>query len=104
MNYELKHIHGIPYFLAGTTVRILDLIGGRPSEQCIAIGTYIADTLQLSSDWEQLVQPHLDAFRASLTSQARDTLRERIVKPQKPRKATRTPRKSANGTKNTVSQ
>ena len=95
MNYELKHIHGIPYYLDGTTVRILELDNGKPSTHCIPIGTYDAasDSITYLPDWREHVQPRLDAFRTALTSQARHSLRESIVKPQKPRKAPRNPRK-----------
>jgi hypothetical protein len=102
MNYELKHIHGIPYYLDGTTVRTLELDNGKPASTCLPIGPYDAtsDSITYFPDWRERVQPRLDAFRAALTSQARDTLRDSIVKPQKPRKATRNPRKPASRAKN----
>ena len=102
MNYELKHINGIPYYLDGTTIRTLELDNGKPASTCIAIGTYDAasNSITYLPDWRERVQPRLNAFRAGLISQARDTLRESIVKPQKPRKAARNPRKSTTRTKN----
>lgn len=105
MNYELKHIKGIPYYLDGTTVKIFDLIAGKPSNNCTAIGTYdtISDSITYFSDWLIRVKPNLDAFRSSLTAQERDKLRESIIKPQKQRKTTRTPRKTTR-TKNTKSE
>jgi len=104
MNYELKHIHGVPYFLDGTTVRIFALQGGQPSDQCIAIGTYHPDTGDIESypDWEERIQPCLAAFRAGLVSYARGD-RESINKPQKQRKAARNPRKSSSRAKNPAS-
>ena len=95
--YELKHIHGVPYYLDGTTIRIFDLDNGKPSSNCVAIGTYAAtdDTIAYFPDWRERVKSTLESFRRSLTIQERDKLRESIVKPQKPRKATRTPRKAA---------
>ena len=90
--YELKHIHGVPYYLDGTTVRIFDLDNGKPSSNCVAIGTYVAaaDTITRFPDWRERVKSALESFRNSLTVQERDKLRESIIKPQKPRKATRT--------------
>ena len=95
--YELKHIRGIPYYLDGTTVRILKLDGGKPSADCEAIGTYdtASDSITYFPNWREQVKPHLDAFRDELSAQERDKLRERIVKPTKPRKTTRTPRKTS---------
>jgi len=96
MTYELKQIHGIPYFLHGTTLYTFELEGGKPSSECIAIGTYQAehDTIQYFHDWRERVQPRLAAFRNRIVSQPRDTFRDHLDKPQKQRKATRTPRKS----------
>ena len=91
--YELKHINGIPYYLDGTTIRIFDLNNGKPSSNCVAIGTYVAadNTITYFSDWRERVKSTIESFRNSITVQERDKLRESIVKPQKPRKATRTP-------------
>jgi hypothetical protein len=102
MSYELKHIRGIPYYLDGTTVRTFELDGGKPAATCVAIGTYDAakDSITYFPDWVESVQPHLDAFRASLHPQERDKLRETIAKPQKQRKATRNPRKTTTRAKN----
>lgn len=104
MNYELKHIHGIPYYLHGNTIHTFELDAGRPSEHCIAIGNYDAatDTIRYYDNWEQLTQSRLDAYRTSLQSQARNSIRDNI-KPQKQRVSTRTPRKSTRRTKNTES-
>jgi hypothetical protein len=104
MNYELKHIHGIPYYLHGTTIHTFELNAGRPSEHCIAIGHYDAstDTIHYDDDWQQRVQPRLDAFRSTLQSQARNAVREHI-KPQKQRVSTRAPRKPTRRTKNPAS-
>lgn len=96
MNYELKHIKGIPYYLDGTTVKIFDLVAGKPSNNCTAIGTYNAtdDSITYFADWRERVKSNLDAFRGSIIFQERDKLRESIIKPQKQRKTTRTPRKT----------
>jgi hypothetical protein len=96
-SYELKHIHGIPYYIDGTTVRIFELDAGKPSANCVAIGTYDAttDSITYFSDWRERVKSNLIAFRAGLSVQERDKLRESIIKPAKPRKTTRTPRKNA---------
>jgi len=105
MNYELKHIRGIPYYLHGNIVKTLELQGGLPSEHCVDIGRYDADKdcIEYYANWRELVQPRLDAFRNSLVSHARDALRDAVVKPQKPRKATRNPRKPSSRTKNIAS-
>lgn len=97
--YELKHIRGIPYYLDGTTVRIFDLIAGKPSNNCTAIGTYTAatDSITYFTDWRERVKSNLDSFRTALTAQERDKLRESIIKPTKQRKTTRTPRKTTRG-------
>ncbi len=105
MNYELKHIRGIPYYLDGTTVKIFDLDNGKPSSNCVAIGTYTAtdDSITYFTDWRERIKSNLDTFRRSISVQERDKLRESIIKPQKQRKTTRTPRKSTR-TKNTKSE
>lgn len=95
-NYELKHIRGIPYYLDGTTVKIFDLIAGKPSNNCTAIGSYNAtdDSITYFTDWRERIKSNLDSFRGAITEQERDKLRESIIKPQKQRKTTRTPRKT----------
>lgn len=97
--YELKHIHGIPYYLDGTTIHTFELDAGKPSSKCTAIGTYDAATNSITyfADWRERVKSNLDSFRAALSVQERDKLRESIIKPTKPRKTTRTPRKSTRG-------
>lgn len=94
--YELKHIRGIPYYLDGTTIRIFDLDAGKPSNNCVAIGTYdaTADSITYYTDWRERVKSNLDAFRSGISAQERDKLRESIIKPTKQRKTTRTPRKT----------
>ncbi len=96
MNYELKHIRGIPYYLDGTTVKIFDLVAGKPSSNCTAIGSYdtTSDSITYFTDWRERVKSNLDTFRGAITAQERDKLRESIIKPQKQRKTTRTPRKT----------
>ncbi len=103
--YELKHIRGIPYYLDGSTIRIFELDAGKPSSNCVAIGTYdvTTDSIAYFSDWRERVKSNLDAFRTNLTSQERDKLRETIIKPQKQRKSARNPRKSTRG-KNSKSE
>jgi hypothetical protein len=103
MTYELKHIRGIPYYIDGTTVKTFELDAGKPSTRCIAIGTYKDDSITYYDDWASRVQSNLESFRSSLIPQERDKLRESIIKPQKQRKATRTPRKPARA-KNTTSE
>jgi hypothetical protein len=94
--YELKHVKGIPYYLDGTTIRTFELVAGKPGANCIAIGTYDApsDSITYFTDWRERVKSNLDAFRGAITAQERDKLRESIIKPQKQRKTTRTPRKT----------
>lgn len=106
---ELKHIRGIPYYVQGTIVHTFELSPihpGKPSSECIPIGAYESesDSILYYDDWKQLVQSRLDAFRASLQSQERNTLRQNLVKPQKPRKSTRNPRKTTTRTKNPQNQ
>ena len=97
MNYELKQINGIPYYLHGTTLYTFELEGGKPSSNCVAIGTYDGSTVTYLPTWRESVQSRLAAFRASLVSQPRDTFRDHLSKPQKQRKTTRAPRKPAAG-------
>ena len=106
MSYELKHIRGIPYYLDGTTVRTFELDAGKPAAECVAIGTYdtATDSIAYLPGWVESVQPRLAAFRASLSPQERDKLRETIVKPQKQRKTTRNPRKPSTRTKSPKSE
>jgi hypothetical protein len=98
--FELKHLHGIPYYVQNSTLFTFELSReepGKPSEHCIAIGSYDAssDSITYYADWRDRVQPHLDAFRRELQSVERNTIRQTVVKPQKSRKATRNPRKSS---------
>lgn len=104
--FEIKHIRGIPYYLHGTTIYTFELDAGKPSERCTAIGTYdnAADTITYYPNWRERVQSNLISFRESLFSQERDKLRDSIVKPTKPRKTTRNPRKATNRTKNSSSE
>ncbi len=104
-SYELKHIHGIPYYLDGTIVKTFQLDAGKPAADCIPIGTYDAttDSITYYTDWRERVKQNLDSFRASLSAQERDKLRESIIKPAKQRKTTRTPRKTTRS-KNTKSE
>ena len=106
MSYELKHIHGVPYYLDGTTIRTFELDAGKPAANCVAIGTYDAttDTITYFVDWRERVQSRLDAYRLDLQPQERDKLRETIVKPQKQRKTTRTPRKPSVRAKSAASE
>lgn len=105
MNYELKQIRGVPYFLDGTSVKTFDLANGHPTEHCVPIGTYdsTTDRINYFDDWRLRVEPRLNAFRESLVSHARDTLRDTFIKPQKPRKTTRNPRKPTSRAKNPAS-
>jgi len=106
MNYELKHIHGIPYYLDGTIVKTFELDKGKPGTNCIAIGTYdgTTDSLTYYIDWRERIKPNLESFRCNIVVQERDKLRESIIKPQKPRKTTRTPRKTTTRTKSVKSE
>jgi hypothetical protein len=103
MNYELKHILGIPYYLDGTTVKTFEVDGGKASSNCVAIGTFKDDSIIYYDDWRERVAARLELFRSSLVSQERDKLRQSITKPQKPRKTPRTPGKTvrAKSVKNT---
>ena len=94
--YELKHIRGIPYYLDGTTVKTFELDAGKPSSKCISIGTYDAtsDSITYFTDWRERIKSNLESFRAGISAQERDKLRESIIKPTKQRKTTRTSRKS----------
>ncbi len=95
--YELKHIRGIPYYIDGTTVKTFELDAGKPSAtKCTAIGSYDAasDSITYFTDWRERVKSNLDSFRATISVQERDKLRESIIKPTKQRKTTRTPRKT----------
>lgn len=96
MTYELKHINGIPYYIDGKIVKTFEVDAGKSSMRCISIGTYENESIVYYDDWRQRVQSNLESFRSSLISQERDKLRESIIKPQKQRKATRTPRKTIN--------
>ena len=105
--YELKHVASIPHFIHGTTAYTFELDGGVASqEHCIPIGTFnsATQTIEYVSNWRDLVEPRLAAFRASLTSHARNDSRVHLIKPQKPRKTTRNPRKPSSRTKNPKSQ
>jgi hypothetical protein len=106
MNYELKHIRGIPYYLDGTTVYTFELDKGKPASSCVSIGSYNAatDSIAYFADWRTRVKSNLDAFRIALSAQERDKLRESIIKPTKQRKTTRTPRKTTTRAKSAKSE
>jgi hypothetical protein len=94
--FEIKHIHGIPYYLDGTTVYTFEVEKGLPSERCIAIGTYDNESILYYENWKELVQSNLDTFRASLVSKERKATHDANIKPlKKPRNAPKNPRKSA---------
>lgn len=106
-NLELKHIRGIPYYLNGTIVNTFEISGGKPIvDKCVAIGIYdpATDSINYYDDWRERVQPNLDAFRGALVAREREKLRQDFVKPQKPRKATRNPRKTGSRTKSVKSE
>jgi hypothetical protein len=86
-------------------VYTFELDAGKPGSECQPIGTYDEkqDSITYVPDWRELVQSRLDVFRGALISQDRKTLRESIIKPQKPKKATRTPRKSSARAKSAAS-
>jgi len=96
MTYVLKQIRGIPYYLDGTIIKSFELDAGKPSSRCVAIGTYNStdDSITYYDDWNIRVKSNMESFRSSIIPQERDKLRESIIKPQKQRKAPRTPRKT----------
>jgi hypothetical protein len=106
VNFEIKHINGIPYYVSESIVYTFELDAGKPSGNCTAIGTFDAATSRITyyPNWRERVAGNLQRFRESLFTQERDKLRESIVKPTKQRKATRNPRKAASGTKNPKSE
>jgi hypothetical protein len=106
-NFELKHIRGIPYYLNGTVVNTFEISGGKPVvDKCVAIGVYdtATDSINYYDGWRDLVQSNLDAFRGALIPREREKLRQDFVKPQKPRKAARNPRKTGSRTKSVKSE
>jgi len=107
--FELKHIRGIPYYVQNHIAYTFELSAnepGKPSAECIAIGTYDAegDRIIYAENWRERVQSHLDAFRAGLESIDRNAIRKTLVKPQKSRKAARTSRKGSSRAKATPSE
>lgn len=107
MNYELKHIRGIPYYLSGTTLYTFELDAtGQPSDLSVAIGNYYpeSDSVIYFADWKDRVQSHLDSFRNSLVSLQRDSLRKVIIKPQKQSVSKRNTRKPSARAKSTKSK
>ena len=106
VNFEIKHINGIPYYVSESIVYTFELDAGKPSKFCTAIGTYDTTTGSITyyPDWRERVAGNLQRFRESLFTQERDKLRESIVKPTKQRKAARNPRKAASRTKNPKSE
>lgn len=106
VNFEIKHINGIPYYVSESIVYTFELDAGKPSESCTAIGIFDAATGSITyyPDWRDRVQSNLQRFRESLFTQERDKLRESIIRPAKQRKAARNPRKAASQTKNPKSE
>ena len=89
MSYQLKQIGGIPYFVKDSKVYTFELEDGRPSKQCIAIGSYDEATNSITYDdgWFERIQPHLAAYRSGITVVERSTFRESVTKYQKPSKS-----------------
>ena len=92
MTYELKHIHGIPYYLREGRVYTFELRDRLPSPDCLAIGTYDAatDVLEYDADFMERLEPRLVAYRAALAIKARDgTPHEKPQKQRIGRRATK---------------
>ncbi len=104
--YELKHNNGIPYYINNGIVHTFELKDGKPAPTCVAIGTYdtTTDRITYYPDWRVRVKSNLDTFRAGITVQERDKLRETVSKPIKQRKTTRNSRKSTKRTANSSSE
>lgn len=101
MNYELKHIRGIPYYSRDGIIYSFELDpAGAPSADCIRLGIDDGDRVVYDPDWRELVQPRVDAYRASLVAQKRDGLRQNLAKPQKSSHSKRAPRKPSTRAKN----
>ena len=106
--FELKHIRGIPYYVQNHVLYTFELSReepGKPSRECVALGTYDAATGSITyvADWRERIQPRLNAFRDQLVSVERTNIRQDLVKPQKSRKAKRHSRKTSRA-KTTKSQ
>lgn len=101
MNYELKHIRGIPYYLRDGVLYHFELDpAGAPSADCLRLGIYDGNHIVYDPDWRERVQPRLDAYRAHLIAQKRDGLRQSLTKPQKSSHSKRAPRKPSTRAKN----
>lgn len=101
MNYELKHIRGIPYYLRDGVLYHFELDpAGAPSADCVRLGIYDGNHIVYDPDWRERVQPRLDAYRAHLIAQKRDGLRQSLTKPQKSSHSKRAPRKPSTRAKN----
>lgn len=101
MNYELKHIRGVPYYLRDGILYSFELDPtGAPSVECIRLGIYDTDHIVYDPDWRERAQSRIDAYRASLVAQKRDGLRQSIAKPQKSSHSKRAPRKPSTRAKN----
>jgi hypothetical protein len=103
MNYELKHIRGIPYYIRDGAAYSFELDpSGAPSSESIRLGIYdtARDCVVYDADWRERSQPRLDAYRTALVSQKRDSLRQTLTKPQKSSHSKRAPRKTPARAKN----
>jgi len=91
MVYELKHIHGIPYYIHEGRVHTFELRNGLPGDHCLAIGTYDAAAVQIEfdADYMERLEPRLAAYRAAVTVKVRDGAAPH-EKPQKQRVSRRT--------------
>ena len=94
MTYELKHIHGIPYYLREGRVYTFELREGRPGEHCLDIGTYDAatDVLTYDVDAFERLEPRLAAYRDALIVKGRTILSHE--KPTKQRNSRRAPKRT----------
>ena len=97
MSYQLKQIGGIPYFVKDGKVYTFELEDGRPSKQCIAIGSYneAANSITYDDGWFERIQPNLIKYRSGITVVERAVFRESVAKYQKPSKSTGNKPKSA---------
>ena len=91
--YELKHLHGIPYYVQSGIAYTFELRDNPVPG--IAMGTYDSthDSLTYYPDWRERSQSRLDAFREGLQLVERANIRQAIVKPQKSRHPKRASRK-----------
>ena len=100
-SYEQQVIDGVPVLVSNSAVFYYDPLtlpwSSSPKEP-IRIGALTGDKLQLDADWQERVQPRIDAWRATINPVGRNE----VVRAPKQSKPKRSPKSTTKATGTTV--